>query len=52
MEKEIVYTPHGVCSRQIRVVIEDGVIKEAAFFRRMQREYAGHLRAGSGHVRG
>lgn len=32
MEKEIVYTPHGVCSRQIRVVIEDGVIKEATFF--------------------
>ncbi len=31
MEKEIVYTPRGVCSRKIHAVIEDGVIKEVHF---------------------
>ncbi len=25
------YTPHGVCSRQIQVEVEDGIVKEAKF---------------------
>ncbi len=25
------YTPHGVCSRQIMVNVEDGIIKDAQF---------------------
>lgn len=28
---EINYTPRGVCSRNIRVVIEDGVIRQVEF---------------------
>lgn len=25
------YTPHGVCSRQIRIELEDGVVKDLSF---------------------
>ncbi len=26
------FTPHGVCSRQIKIDVEDGIIKDVEFF--------------------
>ena len=31
MKKQFSYTPHGVCSRQIDLVIEDDIIVDAKF---------------------
>ena len=31
MEKTITYKTHGVCSRQIDIVIEDGIVKSVHF---------------------
>jgi len=31
MEKTLSFTPHNVCSRQINVVAEDGIVKKVTF---------------------
>lgn len=31
MEKKLSFTPCGVCSRQIEVAVEDGIIRSVAF---------------------
>lgn len=32
MKKSISYTPKGVCSRKIDIVVDDGIIDEVRFF--------------------
>lgn len=31
MEKKIVYTPHGVCSRQIEITLDGDIVKDVCF---------------------
>ena len=45
---EIHFTPKGVCSRGIDIVVEDGIIQSVKFTGGMQRQHPGRGRAGPG----